>query len=199
MKRTLVMSMRPFLALVLAMATTSSLAGAQTAQPAVVTIGGGYTTGLYYQSANAIAKVVNKRSQALGFRCKVVPARGSSENVEEVMAGKVQFACVQSDIQFQAWNGAGEWSKKGPQKDLRSVFALYPEALTPIAAEGSGIGSIEDLAGKRVNIGVPGSGQYDVSLQALTSVGIDFDKQMQTTQFQANEAPDLLQRGQIDA
>ncbi|HXZ44148.1 MAG TPA: hypothetical protein VEH53_04910 [archaeon] len=89
MKRILLMSMRPFLALVLAMAITSSFAGAQTAQPAVITIDGGYTTGLYYQSANAIAKIVNKRSQALGFRCKVLPSSGSSENVEEVMAGKV--------------------------------------------------------------------------------------------------------------
>ena len=79
MKNTLVMRMRPFLALVLAMAMTSSFAGAQTAQPAVVTIDGGYTTGLYYQSANAIAKIVNKRSQALGFRCKVVPTAGSKE------------------------------------------------------------------------------------------------------------------------
>jgi len=67
----------------------------------------------------------------------------------------------------------GEWSKKGLQKDLRSVFALYPEALTLIGAEGSGIGSIKDLTGKRVNIGVPGSGQYEVALQVLTAIGID--------------------------
>lgn len=199
MKRSLMMSLKPFFALVLAMAMPSNFAGAQTAQPAVVTIGGGYTTGLYYQSANAIAKIVDKRSQALGLRCKVVPTTGSSENVEEVMAGKVQFAYVQSDVQFQAWNAAGKWSTKGAQKDLRSVFALYPETLTLIAAEGSGIGSIENLRGKRVNIGVPGSGQYEVALQALTAVGIDSDGQMTTTNYQASEAPDLLQRGQIEA
>lgn len=199
MKRSLVMSLKPFFALVFAMAMTSSFAGAQTAQPAVVTIGGGYTTGLYYQSANAIAKIVNKRTQALGFRCKVVPTTGSSANVEEVTTGKVQFAYVQSDTQFQAWTAVGEWSKKGPQKDLRSVFALYPEALTLIAAEGSGIGSIEGVKGKRVNLGVLGSGQYEVSLQALRAVGIDSDRQVRTTTYQSSEAPDLLQQGQIDA
>jgi hypothetical protein len=43
--------------------------------------------GEYYQSANAIAKVVNKRSQALGFKCKVLPSTGSAENVDEVLAG----------------------------------------------------------------------------------------------------------------
>jgi uncharacterized protein len=199
MKRTLVMSLRPVLALALAMAMTATSAGAQTGQPAVVTIGGGYTTGLYYQSGNAIAKVVNKRVQALGFRCKVVPTTGSAENVEEVLSREVQFAYVQSDVQFQAWNGVGPWSKKGPQKNLRSVFAVYPEALTLIAAEGSGIGSIEDLRGKRVNIGVPTSGQYQVALQALRAVGIDPGGQITATTYDSHEASDLLQRGQIDA
>jgi len=199
MKRALVMSMRPCLALVLAMAMASGFADAQTAPPAVVTIGGGYTTGLYYQSANAIAKIVNKRSQALGFKCKVLPSTGSAENVEEVLSGAVQFAYVQSDVQFQAWNGVGPWSKKGPQKNLRSVFAVYPEALTLIAAEGSGIGSIGDLKGKRVNIGVPGSGQYEVALQALAAAGVDSAGEIRTTTYESNEASDLLQRGQIDA
>jgi TRAP transporter TAXI family solute receptor len=199
MKRTLVMSLRPFLALVLAMAMNSSFAGAQTAQPAVVTIGGGYTTGLYYQSANAIEKVVNRRSQTLGFKCKVLPSTGSAENVDEVISGKVQFAYVQSDVQFQAWNGVGPWSKKGPQKQLRSVFALYPEALTLIAAEGSGIRSIADLRRKRVNIGAPGSGQYEVALQALRAVGIDPEGQVTTTTHESNEASDLLQQGRIEA
>jgi hypothetical protein len=199
MKRSLVMSLKPFFALVLAMAMTSSFAGAQTPQPAVVTIGGGYTTGLYYQSANAIAKIVNKRRQALGFRCKVVPTTGSSANVKEVTTGTVQFAYVQSDTQFQAWTAVGEWSKKGPQKDLRSVFALYPEVVTLIAAEGSGIGNIEGVKGKRVNLGVLGSGQYEVALQALRAVGIDSDRQIATTTYQSSEAPDLLQQGLIDA
>jgi TRAP transporter TAXI family solute receptor len=199
MKRALLIRMRAFVALVVAIAMPSTLGLAQTAQPSVVKIGAGYTTGVYHQSANAIAKIVNKKSQALGFRCKVVGTTGSSENIEEVVAGNVQFAYVQSDTQFQAWNGAGEWSKKGPQKDLRSVFALYPEVLTLIAAEGTGIETIDDLKNKRVNVGAPGSGQYEISLQALTAVGINQDKQMQTTQFQANEAPGLLQQGQIDA
>ena len=199
MKRTRVMRMRAFLALVLAMAMTSSFAGAQSAPPAVVTIDGGYSTGLYYQSANAIAKIVNKRSQALGFKCKVLPSTGSVENVGEVMAGEVHFAYAQSDVQFQAWNGVGPWSTKGAQKNLRSVFAIYPEALTLIAAEGSGIGGIEDLRGKRVNIGVPTSGQYEVALQALRAVGLDSAGEITTTNYKTNEATLLLQQGQIDA
>jgi len=199
MKRALLIRMIALFSLVLVLAMPARLAFTQTAQPAVVQIGGGYTTGVYYQSANAIAKIVNKKSQTLGFRCKVVSTTGSSANVEAVRSGTVQFAYLQSDTQFQAWNGTNEWSEKGAQKDLRSVFALYPEALTLIAADGVGIDSIEGLKGKRVNTGVVGSGQYSVSLAALTAVGIDYDKDMKMSQLQSNEAPDLLQEGKIDA
>jgi TRAP transporter TAXI family solute receptor len=199
MQRALVMSMISLFSLALVLAIPFRLALAQTARLKVVKIGGGYATGVYYQSANAIEKIINKESEALGIRCKVVSTAGSVANVEEVMSGKAQFAYIQSDTQFQAWNGTDEWSESGAQKDLRSVFALYPEALTLIAAEGTGINSIEDLKGKRVNTGVAGSGQHQVSLAALIAVGIDYEKDIKISQFPTNEAPDLLQQGKIDA
>ena len=66
-------------------------------------------------------------------------------------------------------------------------------------AEGAGIRSMGDLRAKRVNIGAPGSGQYQVALGALLAAGIDYNKDMKMSQFQANEAPDFLQQGRIDA
>jgi TRAP-type uncharacterized transport system substrate-binding protein len=101
----------------------------------LVTIGGGYTAGIYYQSANAIAKVINKRSEALGLRCKVVPTSGSSANVEEVTGGKVQFACVQLDVQFEAWNGVGKWMKKGIPEGLNAP--IHPGAMKYYKEPGS--------------------------------------------------------------
>jgi TRAP-type uncharacterized transport system substrate-binding protein len=71
MMRALVIRMLALFSLVLVLAMPARLALAQQpAQLIVVQIGGGYTTGLYYQSANAIAKIVNKKSQTLGFQCK---------------------------------------------------------------------------------------------------------------------------------
>jgi TRAP transporter TAXI family solute receptor len=197
MKKALVVSVISLFSLALALAIPFRLALAQTARLRVVKIGGGYATGVYYQSANAIEKIMNKRSEALGFRCKVVSTTGSVANVEEVMAGTVQFAYIQSDTQFQAWNGTSEWREKGPQKDLRSVFALYPEALTLIAVEGSGINNIEDLKGKRVNTGVVGSGQYQVSLAALNAAGIDYDKDIKMSHSRRTRPRISSSRGRL--
>ena len=44
-------------------------------------------------------------------------------------------------------------------KKLRSVFSVHPEPFHIIVGKASGIKSWDDLKGKRVNIGNPGSGQ----------------------------------------
>ena len=63
----------------------------------------------------------------------------------------------------------------------------------------SGIQKPEDLRGKRVNIGNPGSGQRQNAIDALQSAGIDFDKDVQAESVKAAEAPGLLQDDRIDA
>ena len=68
-----------------------------------------------------------------------------------------------------------------------------------MASEKSGIATLADLKGKRVNIGNPGSGQRQNSIDALSAVGIDFEKDVKAEGLKAAEAPGMLQDGRIDA
>jgi len=164
-----------------------------------VTIGTGGITGIYYPTGAAIAKMINQKKRGHGIRATVESTGGSVFNINAVVNGDLEFALVQSDRQYQAVNGLAEWKDKGPQKDLRSVFSLYPESVTLVAAVDSGIKDIRDLKGKTVNIGNPGSGQRQNALDALAAVGIDPDKDIQAKGFKASEAPGHLQDGSIDA
>ena len=164
-----------------------------------VTIGTGGITGVYYPTGGAISRVINQKRKEYGIRCTVEATGGSVYNVNAVMSGDLDFGIVQSDRQYQAWNGMAEWKEKGPQKDLRAIFSIHPESVTLVAAEDSGIKSIRDLKGKRVNIGNPGSGQRQNSIDALTAAGIDYKKDLHVEQVKAAEAPGLLQDGRIDA
>jgi len=164
-----------------------------------VTIGTGGITGVYYPTGGAISRVINQKRKEYGIRCTVESTGGSVFNVNSVMSGDLDFGIVQSDRQYQAWNGKAEWKEKGPQKDLRAIFSIHPEAITLVAAEDSGIRSIRDLKGKRVNIGNPGSGQRQNSIDALTAAEIDYEKDLHVEQVKAAEAPGLLQDGRIDA
>ncbi len=169
------------------------------AKTTFVTIGTGGITGVYYPTGGAIARIVNKKRKVYGIRCTVESTGGSVFNVNAVMAGDLEFGVVQSDRQFQAISGLAEWKDKGPQKDLRAVFTLHEEPVFLVAADDAGIKTLNDLKGKRVNIGNPGSGQRQNSIDALTSAGIDYNKDLKAEGVKAAEAPGLLQDGRIDA
>ncbi len=169
------------------------------AKTTFVTIGTGGITGVYYPTGGAIAKMVNKKKKEYGIRATVESTGGSVFNVNAVMNGDLEFGVVQSDRQYQAINGLAEWKDKGPQKDLRAVFSIHPESVTLIAAVDSGIKTIQDVRGKKVNIGNPGSGQRQNAIDALEAVGINYEKDIQAESIKASEAASLLQDGRIDA
>jgi TRAP transporter TAXI family solute receptor len=169
------------------------------AKTTFVTIGTGGITGVYYPTGGAIARIVNKKRKEYGIRCTVESTGGSVFNVNAVMSGDLEFGVVQSDRQYQAMKGLAEWKDKGPQKDLRAVFTIHPESITLVAADDAGIKSINDLRGKRVNIGNPGSGQRQNSIDGLDNAGINYEKDLKAEGVKAAEAPGLLQDGRIDA
>ncbi len=163
-----------------------------------VTIGTGGVTGVYYPTGGAISRMVNKKSSEYNIKATVESTGGSVYNINAVLSGDLEFGVAQSDRQYQACKGMAEWSKAGPQKDLRAVFSIHPESITLVAAAESGIKSVSDLVGKRVNIGNPGSGQRQNSIDVLSSFGIGL-KDIKAEQVKAVEAPGLLQDEKIDA
>lgn len=196
MKRFLLVSVAIVFGMFLIMGTGPAPAQAKTT---FVTIGTGGITGVYYPTGGAIAKIVNKKRKEYGIRATVESTGGSVFNVNAILSGDLEFGVVQSDRQYQAMKGEAEWKEKGPQKDLRAVFSIHPESVTLVATVDSGIKTVNDLRGKRVNIGNPGSGQRQNSIDALSAVGIDIDKDLKAEGVKASEAPGLLQDGRLDA
>lgn len=163
-----------------------------------VTIGTGGVTGVYYPTGGAISRMVNKQSKKYGIKATVESTGGSVYNINAVLNGELEFGVAQSDRQYQAYNGLAEWAQAGPQKDLRSVFSIHPESITLIASLHSGVKSVAELKGKRVNIGNPGSGQLQNSKDVLSASGVSLDN-IHAEQVKAVEAPGLLQDEKIDA
>ena len=164
-----------------------------------VSIGTGAISGLYYPTGGAIARLVNNRRSIHRVRLAVESTPGSEANINAVVSGDLEFAIVQSDLQYKAAMGQSEWQPAGPQKSLRSCFSLFSEAVTLIAAEDAGILDIADLRGKRVGVGEPGSGAHQNAIDALTAVGLDYTRDIIAERPKITAAPGLLQDGRIDA
>ncbi len=196
MKKGIVLSVAFLFAVVMIMGAAPTTAQAKVQ---FVTIGTGGITGVYYPTGGAIAKMVNKKRKEYGIRATVESTGGSVFNVNAIMAGDLEFGVVQSDRQYQAVKGIANWKDKGPQKDLRAVFSIHPESVDLIAAVDANINSMQDLKGKRVNIGNIGSGYRKNALDALEANGLDYKKDFHAESLKAAEAPGLIQDGRIDA
>jgi len=132
---------------------------AESGEMQFITIGTGGISGVYYPAGGAICRLVNKERQRHGLRCAVESTAGSIANLNAIRAGEFDLAIVQSDQQYNAYHGLGPFAEVGADANLRAVFSLHAEAFTVIARADSGIENFDDLKGKRVNVGNPGTGQ----------------------------------------
>ena len=168
-------------------------------KPLPLTVGTGAPWGSYYLTGLAISSIVNNKQEAGGFRLKELSSSGSVSNINAIVAGDIQFGIAQSDRQYQAFNGLAEWKEKGPQKDLRAVFSLYTESVTLVAARNSDITAIHDLRGKRVDIGLPGSGTRQNAIDVLDAAGIEWEKDMVVYEEKLDDRIRMLTHGSVDA
>jgi TRAP transporter TAXI family solute receptor len=164
-----------------------------------ITIGTGGVTGVYYPTGGAICRLVNQGRRDHGIRCSVESTGGSVYNINTIRAGELEFGVAQSDWQYHAYNGTSDFSDAGPFEELRAVFSIHPEPFTVVARADSGITEFDDLKGKRVNIGNPGSGARGTTEIVLAAKGMSTDDFALATELKAAEQSAALCDNQIDA
>jgi TRAP transporter TAXI family solute receptor len=184
------------------LALTAGLAMGATvsfAQEQFITIGTGGVTGVYYPTGGAICRLVNKGRKDHGIRCSVESTGGSVYNINTIRAGELEFGVAQSDWQYHAYNGTSKFESAGKFEDLRAVFSVHPEPFTVVARADAGIKTFDDLKGKRVNIGNPGSGQRGTMEVLMEAKGWTTDDFALATELKAAEQSAALCDNQIDA
>lgn len=164
-----------------------------------ITIGTGGVTGVYYPTGGAICRLVNKGRKEHGIRCSVESTGGSIYNINTIRAGELEFGVAQSDWQYHAYHGTSKFEEQGPFEDLRAVFSVHPEPFTVVARADAGVKTFDDLKGKRVNIGNPGSGQRGTMEVLLEAKGWTTDDFELATELKAAEQSAALCDNQIDA
>ena len=177
----------------------SMMSPAAVAQAKFMTIGTGGVTGVYYAAGGAICRLVNKDRAKHGFRCSVESTGGSVFNVNTIRAGELDFGVAQSDVQYNAEKGLKQFEKDGPYKELRSVFSLHPEPFTILARKEANIKTIDDLKGKRFNVGNPGSGTRAASDELVAALGWKNSDFGLVSELKADEHGAALCDNKIDA
>ncbi len=164
-----------------------------------VTIGTGGQTGVYYVVGQSICKLVNRDIAKTGIKCTAPSTGGSVANLNSIRSGDMNMGVAQSDQQFNALNGLGAFADQGPWDDLRAVFGVHPELFTLVARKDAGIKSFDDLKGKRVNIGNPGSGQRATMDEIMAVKGWDNSVFKLASELKSSEQSQALCDNKIDA
>ncbi len=192
---------KTMLALFLAVAAAAGIGAfdspGDAAEKEFLVIAGGSEAGIYYQVALDICKLVNEKLGSHGYTCNGQSAHGSVTNIRAMKRRWLDFAVIQSDNNWQAYIGKKAWKDK-PYKGLRSVFSIYPETVILVARADTGITSVPDLRGKRVNMGNPGSGTRENAVDVLRIYGMAWSD-ISDRELEADEAVRALRRGKIDA
>ena len=124
----------------LALCGTLTLAAKDATAQKFLVVGGGSTTGVYYQVALNVCKIINDKLGSKGYNCIGRPALGSVFNINTIKRGLLNYGVAQSDRVWQAANGKRDWDGN-PQKGLRTVFSAHPETVMLVARKDTGIKS----------------------------------------------------------
>lgn len=167
--------------------------------PTTIKIGAGTSAGIYDDFARTLVRIINEHQASTGIRLEKLSSIGSVANIDAVSAGDVQFGIAQADDIYNAINGLGAWADKGPQDDLYSIVGIYTEVITLVAGGDSAIRSITDLRGKRVDIGLVGSGTRQNAIDALEAAGMDWQKDIQLSEMNLDNRLAAFMQGALDA
>lgn len=169
------------------------------AAPSTIEIGTGGLRGSYLPIGRVLSSVLNKHLADDGLALEAIESPGSISNINALVAGETPFGIAQADHQYQAVNGVGEWAERGPQSDLRAVFSIFVESVTVVAGADTEIHSVDGLKGKNVDIGLPGSGTRQNSIDVLRVANIDWQTDFNSHEENADDRLTKFIGGELDA
>jgi TRAP transporter TAXI family solute receptor len=175
--------------LVLALA----LAGPAAAKTEFVSIGTGGTGGIYYPYGGGVAEIWSKYVDGVKAVAEVTGA--SVENVKLAHKGETVVGEVMGDVAVAGFTGGSKF--KGKKHNILSMAIMYPNLLQVVTLKKSGITNIEQIKGRKISSGSPGSGTNFMAEAVFKALGIPLDA-YDDARLSFTESANALRDGTID-
>lgn len=161
--------------------------------PQFVTIGTGGTGGVYYPLGGGIADILNNNVD--GVEASAESTGASVENCRLVANEEMTMAFALGNSVLLAVEGRGDFDSSLP---LQAAFGAYQNSTQLVTLANTNVESVEDLRGKSVSVGAPGSGTEVIARELLNFYGLSYDD-VDARRLSFSETGSALQDGQIDA
>jgi len=184
---------RIVLAGIVALCSILILAGPGLARTEFISIGTGGTGGIYYPYGGGVAEIWTKYVKDVKAVAEVTGA--SVENVKLAHKGETVVGEVMGDVAVAGFNGLSKF--QGKKYDILSMAIMYPNLLQVVVLKKSGITDIEQIKGKKISSGSPGSGTNFMSEAVFKALGIPLDS-YSDSRLSFTETANALRDGTID-
>jgi TRAP transporter TAXI family solute receptor len=166
---------------------------AQQSQQLSIATGG--TGGVYYPLGGGFGSILGKTFPGMTATAQVTG--GSVANLQLIGSGRADIAFSQVDAAWDAINGTDKFaSGKLP---IRALVVMYPNHMHVVSVEGTGITKVEDMKGKRVSTGSPGSATEVYALRVIEAAGLDPEKDMKRERLGVAESVNALKDKKVEA
>ncbi len=176
----------------IAVALSVTAVVAQTKQLSITT---GGTGGVYYPLGGGFASIIGKNIPNTTAAAEVTG--GSVANLQLIGSGRADIAFTQVDAAWDAVQGLDKF--KSGKLPVQSLVVMYPNHMHVVTIDGTGITKIEDIKGKRVSTGSPGSATEVFAFRVIEAAGLDKDKDMRRERLGVAESVNALKDKKIDA
>lgn len=140
------------------------------AEPVELTMVTGGAAGTYYPIGTAIAGIITDNVD--NAEATAVTSDGSVANANSLGNKEAELALIENSIAYYAHQGIRMFEEE-PVTDIRGIATLYPEMVQIVSLNEYGITSLDELEGKRVGVGAPGSGTAVHAQAILEAAGLD--------------------------
>jgi TRAP transporter TAXI family solute receptor len=159
-----------------------------------LSIATGGTAGVYQVYGGGLADVVSDELE--GYKATAETTSASVDNIKLIEQKNSDVAFTLADSAIDAVEGRESFDEPMPIRALAQIYTNYTQVGT---TAGKDISSIEDLRGKRVSVGDPGSGTEVIALRVLEAAGLDPDEDIDRSQLGVDESVNAVRDGSIDA
>jgi len=162
-----------------------------------VTIGTGGLNGTYYPTGKTICELFEDSKTNESSKCTAVQTNGSFYNINALIKNDLDFGIAQSDVIYHALQGEGKFQGKR-LSNIRSIMAIYPELLSLVVREDAGIQTLNEIKGKRINLGNTGSGNETTVKTVFDQFNIKNSDLLLWHTSSTQDAPVALEKNTID-
>lgn len=164
------------------------------AQTEIYRMASGGPGGVYYHHGSGFAQYIEESLP--GIRITVDVSAGSVENVRRVDQKEAEFGLAFIYNAYEAFKGMEEWGWEKEYSNIRGIaMYLWPET-NWVTLKQKNVKSVEDLRGKKVSLGPPGSGSAVIAERMMKALGVLND--IKTSYLPFADAAAALKDGQID-